>query len=184
MKQILIITIFTFYSLSIFAQTFTQLPRYAIIDAALWQEDKEVLKEEGFTYRSLYRGSMQIELHSVAPYLVDISVSGREFIDEMVKQRPIERRVLWLHSELSIEDLRNHLRRFIYMKTDTNNRVFFRFYDPFVVNSTFPTLTQEWLTDFFEPIEYLITEDVRTNERRIVSLSVDKELQVKIEAIK
>jgi len=159
------------------------VPRYVLVDAALWQENIDSLWLEGFTYRSLFRGTAQQKLYTVAPYLVDISVSGVEFIKEIVQQDPVKRRVTWLHSELSIDDLRKHLRRFLRMKTKTGMYIYSRFYDPYVADCVFPNLTSAQLNEFFAPIEYLITEDVRINERCVFYLSADKELRIKYKAI-
>ena len=69
------------------------------------------------------------------------------------------------------------------MKTEAGISIYSRFYDPYTANCIFPNLTQEQLEVFFAPISYLITEDVRINERRIFYLSENSELQIKYKAI-
>ena len=155
-------------------------PRYALIDAALWGDDIDALLPLAVR-RSLFGGATGNQLRTVAPHLVDVGADD-ELAEQLKSGRDIERRVTWLHSELSINDLRNHLRRFLRMKTEAGAYLYFRFYDPYVVNVVFPNLTQEQLSEFFDKIEYMVTEDVRISERRIFHLSEDKELRIKCKA--
>jgi|GEM_PF-2984301 len=158
-------------------------PRYALVDAALWGNDMDDLLFSDAIYRSLFRGAMLQQHKTVAPYLADLHLN-EDFINKIKQNKnQIERRVTWLHSELGIDDLRKHLRRFLRMKTESGMYIYFRFYDPYVANCVLPNLTQEQLNDFFAPIDYMITEDVRINERRVFYLSADNELRIKYEAI-
>ncbi|WP_165024391.1 DUF4123 domain-containing protein [Dysgonomonas sp. ZJ279] len=156
-------------------------PNYVLIDAALWKEDIEIIFDK-VSYRSLFRGSVGEELWSVAPYLVDIT--SNDGLAERIKEKdPIERRVTWLSSSANIDDLRKHLRRFLRMKQENGSFIYFRFYDPFVLNYILPNLVQDQLTVFFVNIDYIITEDIRIGERRISYLSDENELQTKYEAV-
>ena len=159
------------------------VPRYVLVDAALWQNKMNILNEGKFTYCSLFRGSNEEILQSVAPYLVDMVSADREIINKVVQENPIEYRVMCLHSNLDLDSLRKHLRRFLRMKTETGMYLYSRFYDPYVANCIFPNLTQEQLETFFAPLSYLITEDVRIDERRVFYLSENNELQIKYETI-
>ena len=155
-------------------------PNYVLIDAALWGTNIDmILMDESVTYRSLFRGSTGEELWSVAPYLVSVS-DNEELVNKIKKQDPVERRVTWLQSSENIDDLRKHLRRFLRMKREDGSYIYFRFYDPFVVNAVFPNLSQEQVCEFFEKIEYIITEDPRLEEKRIYYTHGQKELQTSI----
>jgi hypothetical protein len=157
-------------------------PNYILIDAALWSNDIDLLfLDEDVVYRSLFKGSTGEELWSVAPYLADISSNEGlvEKIKEINRNEPINRRITWLSSPLNIDELRKHLRRFLRMKREDDSYVYFRFYDPFVIKKVFPNLTKEQATEFFERIDYVMTDDIRVNERHIFYLSPDKTLQVK-----
>jgi hypothetical protein len=158
-------------------------PRYALIDAALWQNDMSVLRLQEFTYCSLFKGSAKEQLATVAPYLVDLESADKESINEIVKENPIERRILRLHSELDLGNLHKHLRHFLRMKTEAGLSIYSRFYDPYVASCLFEIFTTTQLEEFFAPITYFIVEDVRINERQIFYLSAKKELQIKCEVI-
>lgn len=156
-------------------------PNYILIDAALWGNDIDLLfLDEDVIYRSLFRGSTGEELWSVAPYLVDISSDEGlvKKIKEINRNEPINRRITWLSSPLNIDDLRKHLRRFLRMKREDRSYMYFRFYDPFVVNTVFPNLTSEQLADFLKNIDYIITDDIRTNERHVFYMSPEQELEI------
>jgi len=158
-------------------------PNYVLLDAALWGTDIDILfLSENAIYRSLFRGSTGKELWSVAPYLVDIS-SNEELVQKIKEEDPIERRVTWLSSSLDIDGLRKHLRRFLRMKRDDGSYIYFRFYDPFVVNAVFPYLNQNQYSEFFERIDYLLIDDIRINERRLFYLSSSQKLQIKNEPL-
>ncbi|MFV0418262.1 MAG: DUF4123 domain-containing protein [Dysgonomonas sp.] len=154
-------------------------PNYVLLDAALWGTDINILfLNENVIYKSLFRGSTGEKLWSVAPYLVDIS-SNEELVKKIKEKDPIERRVTWLSSPLSIDELRKHLRHFLRMRREDKSYIYFRFYDPFVVNAVFPNLNQEQCSEFFKEVDYLIADDIRINERHIFYLSSEKVLQIK-----
>lgn len=153
-------------------------PNYVLIDAALWSADISIFLEDStITYKSLFRGSSGEKLWSVAPYLIDVS-SNDELVKSIKRKDPIERRVTWLYSTENIEDLRKHLRRFLRMKQGDDSYIYFRFYDPYVVNAVFPNFTNEQAIDFFEKIEYIVTEDARIGKKQIFRLSSRKELHI------
>ncbi|NDV65231.1 DUF4123 domain-containing protein [Bacteroides sp. 224] len=154
-------------------------PNYVLIDAALWGTDIDILLlDPTIQYRSLFRGSTGEELWSVAPYLVDIS-TNEKLVQTIKEKDPIERRVTWLSSSLDIDELRKHLRRFLRMRKEDKSYIYFRFYDPYVVNVVFPNLTAEQSIDFFKVINYIITDDKRINERRFFYISSERKLEIK-----
>ncbi|NDV65072.1 DUF4123 domain-containing protein [Bacteroides sp. 224] len=153
------------------------IPNYVLIDAALWDTDIDILfLDPTLQYRSLFRGSTGEKLWSVAPYLVDIS-SDETLVTKIKEKDAVERRVTWLSSPLQIDELRKHLRRFLRMKTGSGEYVYFRFYDPYVVNDVFPHLSINQYMEFFDKIDYLIAND-RQAGKNLFYLSVDKKLLI------
>jgi len=156
-------------------------PNYVIIDAALWGTDIDILfLDPAVKYRSLFRGSTGEKLWSVAPYLVDIS-SSETFIEKMnllIEKDPMERRVMWLSAPINIDTLRKHLRYFLKMRKEDRSYIYFRFYDPYIVNSVFPNLSNDQSSEFFEKIDYMMAYDIRSNERLLFHLPSDQRLPV------
>lgn len=158
-------------------------PNYVLIDAALWGADiNSFLESDLIVHRSLFRGSTGLDLWSVAPYLIELN-SQEEFVHIIKQKDPIDRRVTWLYSETDIDTLRKHFRRFLRMKKEDGSYIYFRFYDPYVVNTVFPSLTNEQVLDFFENIEYIKTDDYRIGEKRIFFLSPEKKLQINLQKL-
>ncbi|MDR3266378.1 MAG: DUF4123 domain-containing protein [Tannerella sp.] len=158
------------------------LPNYVLIDGALWGEEVEEAKEKGYGYYPLFRGLMYEKLKTVSPYI--FSVKPNSSFEEWVRLRSLseEFRVTWLYSSIEMKELRNHLRQFLRIKTESGY-AYFRFYDPYVINAVFQNLPKEQITEFFKNITCIITDDIRINERRKFYLSPDKELQIMTEEI-
>lgn len=153
-------------------------PNYVLIDAALWQEDIEIVFSSGLPYRSLFRGSTGEQLWSVAPYLLDVS-GQEEFVRKIQAMDKIQRRVSWISSTLDIDSLRKHLRRFLRIKREDGSYIYFRFYDPYVIQTVFPSLEEEQYKEFLTPIQLLVADDVRLNQRMLIYLSsFEKKLQI------
>lgn len=156
-------------------------PNYVIIDGSVWEEDLENALLLNPTYRSLYRGAAAEEMWSVAPYLFTVEPNS-EF-EKWVKKKSKEKRVLWLTSGSNIDDLRRHLRRFLRVKSEAGDFLYFRFYDPYVQNYVMPSLTQTQVKEFFSCINCVISEDIRIDERRFWSLSKNNKLLIYYENI-
>jgi hypothetical protein len=152
---------------------------YVILDAAVWEDCIDEALESVTEYASLFAvGGADTELDSVAPYLIKYD-DNKSFGEWLNASQQRELRRLYLKSDLSVEKLRLHLRRFIRTKTEDGRWLFFRFYDPYVVNCVFPNLTRAQLSEFFAPVDYMIAEDARINGRRVFYLSADRELRIK-----
>ncbi|MDR1116111.1 MAG: DUF4123 domain-containing protein, partial [Tannerella sp.] len=156
---------------------------FLLLDAVVWDRYMADILEKSAQCRSLYatRGA-DSDLDGVAPYLLpyepDTAFAG--WLEEN-KRKNLRR--MYLKSGLSGESLRRHLRHFLRVKTEGGKYLYFRFYDPYVFNTVFPNLTQKQAVEFFEPLEYAVTEDIRINERRIYFLSPEKELHIQYQTI-
>jgi len=155
-------------------------PNYVLIDGALWGIDLKKAKRTNTAYRSLYRGKMAESLAKSAPYLFAVE-AGSEFEKWIRKLDPVERRVAWLHSSANLDELRKHLRQFLRMKKEDGGKIYFRFYDPLVLTTVLPHLTEEQRKAFFKQINYIEMEDKKIHERVKYSLTEDYELIIKKE---
>lgn len=156
---------------------------YVLIDAALWENDINAAKQFDLNFRSLFRGRMGEELNSVAPFLFEVTKdaageSFKHFLTIKNDKEPILRRVLWMQSSFTIDILRQHLRRFLRVKTSLGGYLYFRLYDPYVVNCVLPTLNKEQLGELFSKISFIVSEDIHLNEQRKFSVSDGGELMV------
>ncbi|WP_029904910.1 DUF4123 domain-containing protein [Prevotella sp. 10(H)] len=157
-------------------------PNYVLIDGALWEDDLYIAKQKNILYRSLYRGTMSEQLDSIAPYLFSLEQNG-EFEKWIKEQDPIKRRVTWIHSSSNIDALRKHLRRFLRMKTELGSYIYFRFYDPYVIDYTLPCFTREQLMEFFKEINYIRVQDTRADEDTVFYILEAAGLQIDRKAL-
>ncbi|MEM1126095.1 MAG: DUF4123 domain-containing protein [Bacteroidota bacterium] len=136
---------------------------YAILDGA--QDDRIYanLLLAGIRYECLYRGRLPEALAVAAPYLV-----------ELKRETPIARWVLkhgwgrhwgiWLVANESLEGLRHHFRRFLEVRTEQRERLYFRYYDPRVWRAYLPTCTRQELDFVFGPVAYYLVESEEPDE--------------------
>ncbi|MDR0332282.1 MAG: DUF4123 domain-containing protein [Dysgonamonadaceae bacterium] len=141
-------------------------PNYVLIDGALWGNDLRKAKQKNKNRCSLYKGATGKELDSAAPYLFCVEADS-EFEKWVKEQDPAKRHVMWLHSSVTLEELRKHFRRFLRMKNEKGTYIYFRFYSPRVFNCVFPHLTEVQRCDFFKEINYILTEDSSIDDRRV-----------------
>lgn len=149
---------------------------YLVLDAALWGVEIEPAFNFGNKYCCLFatKGA-EDELNDVAPYLFEYEDSDE--LSKWVKYKEIKgKRALYLASILSLEQLRKHLRRFLRVKEEDGGWLFLRLHDSYALNCVLPNLTLTQIEEYLTPIGYVITEDRRINERRVFSLSSNKEL--------
>ena len=160
----------------------TDIYSYLLLDGALWAEDMELARQSGAPYRSLFRGKPAEELNNVAPYL--FSVSDREDFEKWVNAReqkdPVARRTVRLTSNLDLDELRKHLRRFLRVKRENGSFLYYRYYDPKVIACTLPNLTEEQLIEFFSGIFEITHFSDVLHEKRTYTCS-NGELNIDVE---
>lgn len=130
---------------------------FAVLDAA---RDPLVLarllhcKE---TYQSLYEGMPGQQLAAFAPYLVSLP-AGSGFLDTLVREGWGKSWGVYLTSDQSFKEVRKHLRRFLLVKTDGGEKLYFRYYDPRVLRVFLPTCNASELPRFFGPTRAFLIE--------------------------
>ncbi len=149
---------------------------FVILDRALWKEDIEIAFSMCDNHTCLFatRGADH-ELDNVAPYLFEYN-GNEKWLRWIKKKQEKGKRVLYLTANASLEELRKHIRRFLRVKSEDNKWLFFRIYDPEVVNCVFPNLKSEQLKEFFSIVTSVVTENYRMNERRLLTVSEKNEL--------
>jgi len=126
---------------------------YAIFDKALVDLDKVNVKGQ-----SLFLGKTGELLDSVAPYLCHIDFSSEEFYI-FISNPSHERWGIIIQTELNFKDLHHHLRKFLYVKTEDAQKLYFRFYDPSILPTFLRTSTQNQLFEFFGQVGCFICCD-------------------------
>ena len=133
---------------------------YAVLDGASVEQLPQLLWEHKPENICLYRGQLEPDMASVAPYLVKLEYDHP--FTKLVCEKG------WGHhwgifaitpAEINIRDLRKHFRRFLMVYSPENKLIFFRYYDPRVLRIYLPTCNAEEIKIVFGPISYYITEE-------------------------
>ena len=115
-------------------------------------------KELNKDYSSLYKGRSEEDLADVAPYLFDLK-NGSEFEKWYAEFGWGNSWGLIVKSEFLFEETYRHFRKFLMVKTENDEQLYFRFYDPRVLRIFLPTCDENQLKEFFGPVEHFICED-------------------------
>ncbi|HYH16507.1 MAG TPA: DUF4123 domain-containing protein [Flavisolibacter sp.] len=121
-------------------------------------------------YESLYKGGLEEDLVDVAPYLCTLQ-STTEFKNLYKLNGWGNAWWVLLKTELSFDKIYKHFRKFLLVKTEDGQELYFRFYDPRVLRIFLPTCDSNQLKEFFGPIEYFICEDEDPTYGLIFSLA-------------
>jgi len=128
----------------------------------------EVLKFDCKPF-SLYKGRSEEALAEVAPYLVALKEKP-EFDKWLFENGWGNSWGIFISSNASFEELHKHFRKFLLVKTEDAQELYFRYYDPRVLRSFLLTCTSDQLTEFFGPVQKYIMEDEDPNYALIFSL--------------
>jgi hypothetical protein len=132
--------------------------KYCLIDAARIGTDLQDRFTEGVRHDSLYRGRSEEALAAVAPYIAEIG-TDKEFDDWLLTDGWGDNWCVFINSKFSMEELWKHFRKFLIVKNEKGEELYFRFYDPRVIRIFLPTCSENQLKEFFGPVDSFIAED-------------------------
>lgn len=135
---------------------------YIVLDAARMGMDMETAKELNPDFKCLYQGKTELELAGVAPFLFTYT-SNSEFKQWFEKFSIGNSWGVLFHSHLPFSEIYKHCRRFLIVKNEGEQEIYFRFYDPRVLRIFLPTCNRVQLKEFFGPINSFILEDEDPN---------------------
>ncbi len=125
---------------------------FAVLDAARSTRILDLLQRSTDEYRSLYEGPRGDALADVAPYLVRLP-QGSSLLGALLTEGWGEHWGIYLTCASPFREVRRHLRKFLMIHVEGwENRMYFRFYDPRVLQTFLPVCTAEQLDAIFEPI--------------------------------
>jgi hypothetical protein len=131
---------------------------FLLLDAARLEDEMENAKQQNPHFDSLYRGRSEENLASVAPYLFEVT-KGENFEKWYFEKGWGDSWGILAYSPESMKHLHKHFRKFLMVKTEEGEELYFRFYDPRVLRIFLPTCNQDQLKEFFGPVSYYICED-------------------------
>ncbi len=129
-----------------------------ILDAARMEALIDKAKDLTPTFDSLYRGQSEETLATVAPYIFQVE-RGQEFEKWYFDNGWGDSWGVLVYSQEDMKSLHKHFRKFLMVKTEEGEELYFRFYDPRVLRIFLPTCDKDQLKEFFGPVESYICED-------------------------
>lgn len=99
---------------------------------------------------SLFRGSAEHEQWNVAPYLAKVDGELLDWITKNLWQKPWG---IFAVAEADLNALRQHFRRFLMVEDPNGEAMYFRYYDPRIIEAFLSACNEEELNSFFGPIK-------------------------------
>ncbi|HNW75071.1 MAG TPA: DUF4123 domain-containing protein [Bacteroidales bacterium] len=131
---------------------------FILLDAARMEEEMETAKKLNPEFDSLYRGRSEENLASVAPYIFRVERGG-EFESWYFEKGWGDAWGVMILSQEEMKTLHRHFRKFLLIRTEDGEELYFRYYDPRVLRIFLPVCNRDQIRDFFGPVDYFICED-------------------------
>ena len=143
----------------------SDLKFYAILDGARSDKIYPAIKEYSVDHKCLflahtllYGGRLPHALAMAAPYLVKLQ-PGDLFTRWVVSRGWGNSWGILLGSTSTFSILARHFRRFLMVKTEDEEKFYFRYYDPRVLRTYLPTCSKTELQYLFEEVRLFIAEE-------------------------
>ncbi len=130
---------------------------YIILDAARMDGLIFKAKELNEKHSCLYEGDSEKFLGTVAPWMFQLDRDS-EFSDWILKEGLHKNWGRVIITANDGQELYEHLRKFLIVNTNEEKELYFRFYEPQVLQAFLPTCDAERLLEFFGPIQSFVVE--------------------------
>ena len=134
-----------------------ETPVFAVLDGASVPDLVKSLYQHEPEYCCLYRGELQPDMATVAPYLVRLEAESK-FAEWLLSEGWGGHWGIFALSTADLRALRDHFREFHTVELPDQRTVLFRYYDPRVLRSFLPACNAAELAVFFGPIQSFIVE--------------------------
>jgi hypothetical protein len=131
---------------------------YLVFDSALFPSEWNKFRQSYQNFLCLFWGQEEGYLGPVAPFLLEFDWNS-EFKLPLTKGNWGNSNIILINSKIELLALHRHLRKFLLVKTEDGEQLYFRFYDPRVLRIFLPTCDTAQLKEFFGPVEQFICED-------------------------
>jgi len=134
---------------------------YAILDGASVPGLRLKLHTAKEEWACLYRGELAPDLAEVAPYLIKLRRVS-PLTDWILSEGWGNHWGIFAISAVGLEALRRHLRGFLRVKDATGKILYFRYYDPRVLQIYLPTCRRDEIKTIYGPVLRYFAEDAPT----------------------
>lgn len=132
-------------------------PVFAVLDGASAPGLVKSLYEHEPEYCCLYRGELEPDIATVAPYLVRFEAESK-FTELVLGEGWGAHWGIFVVSAASLRTLRDHFRAFHTVELPDQRTVLFRYYDPRVLRNFLPVCNARELATFFGPVQKFVVE--------------------------
>jgi len=133
------------------------LQHYIILDAAKMGYRIDEAKRFNDDHKCLYKGDAEQSLYHVAPWLFTFELDS-SFAEWYLASSGQQNWGIIVESEADMKTLYLHFKKFLWVQTEFNKKLYFRFYDPRVLPTFLETSELEQLTEFYGPVHKFIIE--------------------------
>jgi hypothetical protein len=134
-----------------------ETPVFAILDGASAPNLVKSLYEHEPEYCCLYRGELEPDMATVAPYLVRLELESK-FTELVLTEGWGAHWGSFVVSSATLRTLRDHFRTFHTVELPDQRTVLFRYYDPRVLRNFLPVCNAAELATFFGPVQKFVVE--------------------------
>lgn len=143
-------------------------PLYIVIDGARDRRIVELARQHVETHQSLYEGAAGENFEDLAPFLVGPMRAHSGLLDRFVLEGWGKRWGIYCTSSNKFAEVRRHFRRFLMVDLEsTQEKVYFRFYDPGVFREFWPSCTTAQKRELSEGLDEIFVE---TKEHALLGL--------------
>jgi hypothetical protein len=130
---------------------------FAILDGASAPNLVKHLYQHEPEYCCLYRGELEPDMATVAPYLVRLEAESN-FTELVLGEGWGAHWGSFVVSPATLRTLRDHFRAFHTVELPDQRTVLFRYYDPRVLRNFLPVCNAAELATFFGPVQQFLVE--------------------------
>ena len=130
---------------------------YAVLDGASVPGLPQRLYDDQPDHYCLYRGDLEPDMREVAPYVVRLSPEGG-FTDWIVSEGWGRHWGVFAAAGVDLREMRRHFRTFLMVSGPDRKPMYFRYYDPRVLQAYLPTCTADEAEIFFGPVHRYFAE--------------------------
>ena len=130
---------------------------FALLDAARTDEVLAKLAKAEAQYESLFRGRKEEPLFDVSPFLV-VCKAETELFGWLTSDGWGQSVGVFFTSADSFSNLFTHFQKFLMVKEEGGDELYFRFYDPRVLQVYLPTCTAQEISLFFGNVSRFMME--------------------------
>jgi Domain of unknown function (DUF4123) len=138
------------------------LANYIVLDAAVLETDLLIAETLNSNNRCLYDENSLNYFRFVAPYLFTYKLN-QEFSTWLIAKWATKGVGISLYSWATFDQVYEHLKSHLYVKTEQNEDLYFRFYDPRCLRIFLRSCNQLQIIEFFGPIKFFYLEDQDAN---------------------